>query len=250
MRSRRSGATCCSGSSGCRTMWTGSPSGSSWPSAFRQTKRAIQPRCLRRQSWRTASCCEDRSISSSATRAPTPCESPTTRPARIAMNRATVVHGGQVLQPVLYGLALEAITGDVVYKGRLWYCTTAGNFSRTPYRSVTHRAAPASRCSRSSIARSNAARSRRVRRATRAGGAISLPSVVVRKKPEPRARPAGEVAISRRCGGCPDARSNAPPAADRRRAGTSSLTTWATRLSSRPPPVPARRRSSSSASSG
>jgi ATP-dependent helicase/nuclease subunit B len=43
-------------------------------------------------------------------------------------SRATVVHGGQVLQPVLYGLALEALTGDVVYEGRLWYCTTAGNF--------------------------------------------------------------------------------------------------------------------------
>jgi hypothetical protein len=43
--------------------------------------------------------------------------------------RATVVHGGQVLQPVLYGLALEALTGEMVYEGRLWYCTRAGNFS-------------------------------------------------------------------------------------------------------------------------
>lgn len=43
--------------------------------------------------------------------------------------RATVVHGGQILQPVLYGLALEALGGDVVYEGRLWYCTTAGNYS-------------------------------------------------------------------------------------------------------------------------
>ena len=43
-------------------------------------------------------------------------------------NRATVVHGGQILQPVLYGLALESITGDTVYEGRLWYCTTSGNF--------------------------------------------------------------------------------------------------------------------------
>jgi CRISPR/Cas system-associated exonuclease Cas4 (RecB family) len=41
---------------------------------------------------------------------------------------ATVVHGGQVLQPVLYGLALESLTGEVVYEGRLWYCTTAGNY--------------------------------------------------------------------------------------------------------------------------
>jgi ATP-dependent helicase/nuclease subunit B len=43
--------------------------------------------------------------------------------------RATVVHGGQILQPVLYGLALEGLGSDVVYEGRLWYCTTAGNFS-------------------------------------------------------------------------------------------------------------------------
>jgi ATP-dependent helicase/nuclease subunit B len=43
--------------------------------------------------------------------------------------RATVVHGGQILQPVLYGLALESITNDVVYEGRLWYCTTVGSYS-------------------------------------------------------------------------------------------------------------------------
>jgi hypothetical protein len=43
--------------------------------------------------------------------------------------RATVVHGGQILQPVLYGLALESLTGSVVYEGRLWFCTTVGNYS-------------------------------------------------------------------------------------------------------------------------
>ena len=42
--------------------------------------------------------------------------------------RATVVHGGRVLQPVLYGLALESLLPNTVYEGRLWYCTTAGNF--------------------------------------------------------------------------------------------------------------------------
>jgi predicted RecB family nuclease len=42
--------------------------------------------------------------------------------------RATVVHGGRVLQPVLYGLALEALDKGLVHEGRLWYCTTAGNF--------------------------------------------------------------------------------------------------------------------------
>ncbi|MFP5379275.1 MAG: PD-(D/E)XK nuclease family protein, partial [Vicinamibacteria bacterium] len=44
-------------------------------------------------------------------------------------NLATIVDGGRVLQPVLYGLALEALTGDTVYEGRLSYCTTAGGFT-------------------------------------------------------------------------------------------------------------------------
>ena len=42
---------------------------------------------------------------------------------------ATMVDGGRVLQPVLYGLALESLTGDLVEEGRLSYCTTAGQFS-------------------------------------------------------------------------------------------------------------------------
>jgi hypothetical protein len=43
---------------------------------------------------------------------------------------ATIVDGGRVLQPVLYGLALESLTGDTVEEGRLSYCTTAGHFSQ------------------------------------------------------------------------------------------------------------------------
>jgi hypothetical protein len=44
-------------------------------------------------------------------------------------NLATIVDGGRVLQPVLYGLALESLTGDLVEEGRLSYCTAAGGFS-------------------------------------------------------------------------------------------------------------------------
>ena len=33
---------------------------------------------------------------------------------------------------MLYGLALESVTSEVVYEGRLWYCTTAGNYSAHP----------------------------------------------------------------------------------------------------------------------
>ncbi len=44
----------------------------------------------------------------------------------------TVVDGGRVLQPVIYGLALQALFPDeTVYSGRLFFCTTAGGFQ--PY---------------------------------------------------------------------------------------------------------------------
>jgi ATP-dependent helicase/nuclease subunit B len=42
---------------------------------------------------------------------------------------ATVVDGGRILQPVLYAVALERITGQAVVEGRLSYCTTAGQFA-------------------------------------------------------------------------------------------------------------------------
>lgn len=42
---------------------------------------------------------------------------------------ATVVDGGRVLQPVLYAVALETLTGEPVVEGRLSYCTTAGGFT-------------------------------------------------------------------------------------------------------------------------
>ena len=44
---------------------------------------------------------------------------------------ATVVAGGRVLQPVIYGLALEALSpDDKVYSGRLSFCTSAGGFTQ------------------------------------------------------------------------------------------------------------------------
>jgi ATP-dependent helicase/nuclease subunit B len=47
-------------------------------------------------------------------------------------NQATIVDGGRVLQPVLYGMALEAITAEVVAEGRLSYCTSVGAFTVHP----------------------------------------------------------------------------------------------------------------------
>ncbi|MBY0494836.1 MAG: exodeoxyribonuclease V subunit gamma [Cyanobacteria bacterium] len=44
----------------------------------------------------------------------------------------TIVDGGKVLQPVIYGLALKALFPDeTVFSGRLFYCTSAGGFQ--PY---------------------------------------------------------------------------------------------------------------------
>ena len=40
----------------------------------------------------------------------------------------TVVGGGAILQPVLYGLAVEQALGGPVTSGRLFYCTSAGGF--------------------------------------------------------------------------------------------------------------------------
>ncbi len=40
-----------------------------------------------------------------------------------------IVAGGEALQPLLYGLALEAATGHPVLEGRLWFCTAAGEFA-------------------------------------------------------------------------------------------------------------------------
>jgi ATP-dependent helicase/nuclease subunit B len=41
----------------------------------------------------------------------------------------TTIAGGRTLQPVLYGLVVEAATGEQVEAGRLYYCTEAGQFS-------------------------------------------------------------------------------------------------------------------------
>jgi RecB family exonuclease len=40
----------------------------------------------------------------------------------------TLVGGGEVLQPILYSLALEAGTNAHVYEGRLWFCTAQGEY--------------------------------------------------------------------------------------------------------------------------
>jgi ATP-dependent helicase/nuclease subunit B len=54
----------------------------------------------------------------------------------------TVLGGGRILQPVLYGMAIEQALGRPVASGRLFYCTTAGGFAEReiPLTDVTRRA--------------------------------------------------------------------------------------------------------------
>jgi ATP-dependent helicase/nuclease subunit B len=48
-----------------------------------------------------------------------------------AKKNTTVIGGGEVLQPVLYALALERLLeGTRVIEGRLYYCTSAGGFEK------------------------------------------------------------------------------------------------------------------------
>jgi ATP-dependent helicase/nuclease subunit B len=44
----------------------------------------------------------------------------------------TVIGGGAILQPVLYGLAVEGALATTVKVGRLFYCTSAGGFTDHP----------------------------------------------------------------------------------------------------------------------
>src|SRR5581483_9698717 len=47
-------------------------------------------------------------------------------------NPDLIVGGGAVLQPVLYGMAVEKGLGKPVHAGRLFYATTAGGFGEKP----------------------------------------------------------------------------------------------------------------------
>jgi ATP-dependent helicase/nuclease subunit B len=51
------------------------------------------------------------------------------RPDRI---EKVIVGGGAVLQPVLYGIAVETALGQTVSQGRLFYCTAAGSYFEHP----------------------------------------------------------------------------------------------------------------------
>jgi ATP-dependent helicase/nuclease subunit B len=65
---------------------------------------------------------------------------------KVRADGETVIGGGQTLQPVLYALALEKIfPGEKVESGRLYYCTSAGDFTSVdiPLGDAARRAADA-----------------------------------------------------------------------------------------------------------
>ena len=41
-----------------------------------------------------------------------------------------LIDGGRMLQPVIYGMAVEKALGQLVYQGSLFYCTSTGSFYR------------------------------------------------------------------------------------------------------------------------
>jgi hypothetical protein len=48
---------------------------------------------------------------------------------KVSAPDGVIVGGGQVLQPVLYALAAEALLGAPVVEGRLYYCTAVGEYT-------------------------------------------------------------------------------------------------------------------------
>ncbi len=58
---------------------------------------------------------------------------------KVRADESTVIGGGKTLQPVLYALAIEKLFsqksgdgGTVVWGGRLYYCTSAGDYTSVP----------------------------------------------------------------------------------------------------------------------
>ncbi len=51
---------------------------------------------------------------------------------KVRADESTIIGGGKTLQPVLYALAIEKLLGGTVWGGRLYYCTSAGDYTSVP----------------------------------------------------------------------------------------------------------------------
>jgi len=51
---------------------------------------------------------------------------------KVHADETTVIGGGKTLQPVLYALAIEKLLGGTIWGGRLYYCTSAGEYKSFP----------------------------------------------------------------------------------------------------------------------
>jgi hypothetical protein len=51
---------------------------------------------------------------------------------KVRADETTVIGGGKTLQPVLYALAVEKLLGGTVWGGRLYYCTSTGDYKSVP----------------------------------------------------------------------------------------------------------------------
>ena len=53
---------------------------------------------------------------------------------KVWMPESAILNGGESLQPVLYTLAYEALTGEQVDSARLYYCTERGGYAERTVR--------------------------------------------------------------------------------------------------------------------
>ena len=183
----------------------------------RTTRAAIRRRCRRPPLSTAVFICADRSTSSSADRTDAALRVTDHKTGRNRTTRATVVHGGRVLQPVLYGLALESLTANTVYEGRLWLLHHGRQLRRPRHSARRERAAQRGGSARDSRSGGRARSAGRPsgRRDARLRGATSRRCAAAKRN---GARPASRYARRPRCAAEAAVIDDRPPLRDRRRA--------------------------------
>ena len=116
------------GPASCRRLATGARPTSSSASGCR-TKDGIRAASAIRSRSTDASSCADRSTSSKRSAGGAQVRVTDHKTGKNRSTPRTVIGGGGMLQPVLYGMAIEQILSKPVVSGRLFYCTAAGGFT-------------------------------------------------------------------------------------------------------------------------